>query len=283
MASSKETLPQMIFLFDFLDAVESFPHSVASSFTAIREAEAAAKAVTDKTREEISQLVTSLPDLTPSQKIQHLQSLSAALEELRGHEERKMEVTVRAQSMSRRVVDRIEDVLDRYDEEEKMSRRQAHLATRQATVPMINRVEQEPKSTSYGRERRERPAVDYQQNSKRDEYLSPGTKRRRLENGKTNGGKLLDKQRKRIKQAQPLPDPEPLAYVESFEPDPDAGRLWCICQRPSFGEMVGCDNEECPIEWYHYECVGLSAPPEGAWYCDYCKAKFPKGRKTQRR
>ena len=27
----------------------------------------------------------------------------------------------------------------------------------------------------------------------------------------------------------------------------------------SNGNMVGCDNEDCKIEWFHYECVGLVA------------------------
>lgn len=40
---------------------------------------------------------------------------------------------------------------------------------------------------------------------------------------------------------------------------------YCICQRVSFGEMVGCDNPECRREWFHFECVGLSANPRGRW------------------
>ena len=25
--------------------------------------------------------------------------------------------------------------------------------------------------------------------------------------------------------------------------------LWCICEHPWIGRMVGCDNPECPIQW----------------------------------
>lgn len=32
--------------------------------------------------------------------------------------------------------------------------------------------------------------------------------------------------------------------------------LYCSCQRVSFGDMVACEAETCPIEWFHYECVG---------------------------
>jgi hypothetical protein len=53
---------------------------------------------------------------------------------------------------------------------------------------------------------------------------------------------------------------------------------YCICQRVSFGEMVGCDNPECPREWFHYECVGLSASPKGKWLCPECSAAARKHR-----
>ncbi|TPX62491.1 hypothetical protein SpCBS45565_g06980 [Spizellomyces sp. 'palustris'] len=45
---------------------------------------------------------------------------------------------------------------------------------------------------------------------------------------------------------------------------------YCICQQVSYGEMVACDNENCPIEWFHLACVGLIQPPKGKWYCSQC-------------
>lgn len=59
--------------------------------------------------------------------------------------------------------------------------------------------------------------------------------------------------------------------VESNEPK------YCFCQQVSFGEMVGCDNESCPYQWFHYVCVGLTeAPPEGEkWLCTDCR-KLPE-------
>lgn len=47
--------------------------------------------------------------------------------------------------------------------------------------------------------------------------------------------------------------------------------LYCYCQKPSHGEMVACDHDECATEWFHYECVGLTAAPVGEWYCPDCE------------
>lgn len=45
---------------------------------------------------------------------------------------------------------------------------------------------------------------------------------------------------------------------------------YCFCRTVSHGEMIACDNPECPIEWFHYPCVGLTKNPRGKWYCAQC-------------
>ena len=35
--------------------------------------------------------------------------------------------------------------------------------------------------------------------------------------------------------------------------------------------MIGCDNDLCPIEWFHFGCMGLTAKPKGKWYCPKCR------------
>lgn len=46
---------------------------------------------------------------------------------------------------------------------------------------------------------------------------------------------------------------------------------WCFCKKVAKGEMIACDNPECTIEWFHFECVRLSAKPSGKWYCQKCR------------
>ena len=58
--------------------------------------------------------------------------------------------------------------------------------------------------------------------------------------------------------------------------------IYCICKRVSYGEMIGCDNENCSIEWFHFECVNVvTKPPKGKWYCPHCLPLFRKENKTQ--
>lgn len=54
--------------------------------------------------------------------------------------------------------------------------------------------------------------------------------------------------------------------------DPDEP-TFCICDNVSYGDMVACDNPSCPIDWFHFKCVGLTAVPKGEWFCSQCKNK----------
>lgn len=54
-------------------------------------------------------------------------------------------------------------------------------------------------------------------------------------------------------------------------------RVYCICQKVSFGDMVACDNPNCKFEWFHWNCVGLKSEPLGTWVCPPCyKSGFRK-------
>lgn len=51
---------------------------------------------------------------------------------------------------------------------------------------------------------------------------------------------------------------------------------YCICQQVSYGEMIGCDNPDCHVEWFHFGCIKLVAKPKGKWYCPKCLPMFKK-------
>ncbi|VDO95122.1 unnamed protein product [Soboliphyme baturini] len=35
--------------------------------------------------------------------------------------------------------------------------------------------------------------------------------------------------------------------------------------------MICCDNTNCLIEWFHFNCVDLITKPKGKWYCPNCR------------
>lgn len=53
--------------------------------------------------------------------------------------------------------------------------------------------------------------------------------------------------------------------------DNDDETEYCICQKVSYGDMVGCDNDECQYQWFHYKCVNVTEEPKGEWLCPVCR------------
>ncbi|XP_049866696.1 uncharacterized protein LOC126367293 [Pectinophora gossypiella] len=81
----------------------------------------------------------------------------------------------------------------------------------------------------------------------------------------------------------PIPPPSYLNSGTSSLPYPfqrpavrqarEGESVYCYCRCPydEVSEMIACDAEGCPIEWFHFECVGIMVPPKGKWYCPECR------------
>lgn len=79
------------------------------------------------------------------------------------------------------------------------------------------------------------------------------------------------KKKKRGSRGRPEREPSPVDLpIDPNEP------TYCLCEQVSFGEMICCDNDRCPIEWFHFSCVALNHKPKGKWYCPKCRGDNEK-------
>ncbi|KAE8901946.1 hypothetical protein PF005_g26121 [Phytophthora fragariae] len=74
--------------------------------------------------------------------------------------------------------------------------------------------------------------------------------------------------------AAPAANAQPVLLASEDLPIDPNEPIYCSCRRVSFGQMVGCDNDDCKYEWFHFSCVGLTDQPAGKWYCQDCKAQL---------
>lgn len=67
----------------------------------------------------------------------------------------------------------------------------------------------------------------------------------------------------------------PIQTPANWRPAKEGEKVYCYCRCPydEVSEMIGCDDKECKIEWFHFECVGILLPPNGKWYCPDCKPR----------
>ncbi|XP_028392966.1 inhibitor of growth protein 1-like [Dendronephthya gigantea] len=119
--------------------------------------------------------------------------------------------------------------------------------------------------------RRLHEKVKQEQDTENPEKTSNST-----ENPKPPKKKKFNRKKKK-ENSSPTPD----IPIDPNEP------TYCLCNQVSYGEMIGCDNEGCEIEWFHFQCVNLTSKPKGRWYCPKCsqerqRKKNDKNDKTEK-
>lgn len=118
-------------------------------------------------------------------------------------------------------------------------------------------AEEKPEKTAVKRQRRQRTHAEMQ--VKEDE-------KRVIQEDREKPKKKKKRKMKKDKEGEKSPADFPI--------DPDEP-TYCLCDQVSYGEMIGCDNDDCEIEWFHFNCVGLSNKPKGKWFCPNCRGDKP--------
>ncbi|XP_075227570.1 inhibitor of growth protein 1 isoform X2 [Lycorma delicatula] len=80
------------------------------------------------------------------------------------------------------------------------------------------------------------------------------------------------KKKRKARQTQHREETPPREDEIPIDPDEPT---YCLCDQISYGEMICCDNDLCPIEWFHFSCVALTTKPKGKWYCPKCRGDRP--------
>lgn len=107
---------------------------------------------------------------------------------------------------------------------------------------------------------------------------SSSRKRGNIEKSGNNGSSTGNENKKRKRRvattpATPTATSKP-AKVERPKTNDYGEPLYCYCNQIAYGEMVGCDGEDCELEWFHLPCIGFETIPKGKWYCEDCKKKL---------
>jgi hypothetical protein len=75
-------------------------------------------------------------------------------------------------------------------------------------------------------------------------------------------------------------------YHDAETDEGDDEPRYCYCNEVSYGQMVACDNDACPREWFHLPCVQLEKAPVGRtkWFCsDECQEQHAKAKAKGKR
>ncbi|XP_042868606.1 inhibitor of growth protein 1-like [Penaeus japonicus] len=126
---------------------------------------------------------------------------------------------------------------------------------------------QPERASKRARRTRNENATNHNENSN-DAPVTPHVEK--VSTSKSSAQKKATKKKKRKAKVEREREDSPT----EIPIDPDEP-TYCLCEQVSYGEMIGCDNDLCPIEWFHFSCVGLTNKPKGKWFCPKCRGDKP--------
>ncbi|KAJ8395000.1 hypothetical protein AAFF_G00039510 [Aldrovandia affinis] len=229
-----------IYLEHYLDSIENLPCELQRNFTLMRELDNR----TEEKKGEIDKLateyITNVKNLASEQRVEHLQKIQSAYSKCKEYSDDKVQLAMQTYEMVDKHIRRLDADLARFENELK------------------EKLEVSGYESPDGR------------------ALKKGSRNLRDKKGpKGRGRKESDEdspRKKKVKNSPEISDSVLAVHpsdVLDMPVDPNEP-TYCLCHQVSYGEMIGCDNSDCPIEWFHFGCVELSTKPKGKWFCPRC-------------
>ncbi|XP_048861023.1 LOW QUALITY PROTEIN: inhibitor of growth protein 5-like [Brienomyrus brachyistius] len=232
-------MAKAIYLEHYLDSIESLPCELQRSFTLMRELDTR----TEEKKGEIDKLaveyIANVKTLASEQRVEHLRKIESAYDKCREYSDDKVQLAMQTYEMVDKHIRRLDADLARFENE---------LKEKLDTSGYESPDGKDLKKTKNPKEKRSSRT----RGKKGSDEDSP--RKKKMKNGPDFSNSLLA-----VHPSDVLDMP-----VDPNEP------TYCLCHQVSYGEMIGCDNPDCPIEWFHFACVDLTTKPKGKWYCPRC-------------
>lgn len=232
-----------MYLEHYLDSIENLPFELQRNFTLMRELDQRTQDLSKDIDRMSEDYVGKVRDMDGEARTEHLKKIESAFAKSKEYGDDKVQLAMQTYEMVDKHIRKLDADLARFEADLK---------------------EQHAKETG---------ATEY------DSDLTTPSKRGR------GGRKKKEESARKKKKIQVDPSPKSLVIAASLlapevqvldmPVDPNEP-TYCVCHQVSYGEMIGCDNTECPIEWFHFPCVGLTAKPKGKWYCPKCAQERKK-------
>ncbi|XP_038858429.1 inhibitor of growth protein 5a isoform X3 [Salvelinus namaycush] len=232
-----------IYLEHYLDSIENLPCELQRNFSLMRDLDnrtevfklsckcVEKKGEIDKLAEEY---ISSVRNLATEQRVVHLQKIQSAYSKCKEFSDDKVQLAMQTYEMVDKHIRRLDADLARFENELK----------EKLEVSGYDSPEGRGLKKGEGRGLREKRGPKGRGRKSSDED-SP--RKKKLKNSPELSDALLPMQPSDV-----LDMP-----VDPNEP------TYCLCHQVSYGEMIGCDNPDCPIEWFHFACVDLATKPKG--------------------
>ncbi|XP_072036439.1 inhibitor of growth protein 5-like [Amphiura filiformis] len=250
-ASSK--MATALYLEQYLDSIENLPFELQRNFTLMRDLDQRTQDLSKQIDDDAKEYLEKVKALSPEQRVDRLNKINSAFSKSREFGDDKVQLAMQTYEMVDKHIRRLDADLARFEQELKdRNIDQAAAAAAAASAEFDARTDKKK--------------------GRKSEKSGKKNKKGRLSDDET------PKSKKKMKTIS-TPSVTPILTLPSvmntpsdvldMPVDPNEP-TYCLCHQVSYGEMIGCDNPDCPIEWFHFACVGLTTKPKGKWFCPRC-------------
>ncbi|ORX44796.1 hypothetical protein DM01DRAFT_1340313 [Hesseltinella vesiculosa] len=264
----------LVYLDDYIDTIESLPIELQRNFTLLRELDGYSQELVETTSKKAIDLIDHIQEYDATARNERLRHFAMLLTEALQRGEEKVTLAKATFDAVQRHCNRLDADLVKFEEDHNgwpdritslpgmtPSSRflKENIEIRDRAIAHLKRQDRKEKTDKRDPSSKKRKTT-------KDEATSKASKDQKSKDSKDKGKATASKNG--INRKTTASD-----AVDPSEP------VYCYCQQVSFGEMVGCDNDDCDLEWFHLACVNLKTVPKGKWYCATCSAKMKATRK----
>ncbi|XP_055372190.1 inhibitor of growth protein 4 isoform X2 [Condylostylus longicornis] len=269
-------MASIVYLEHYLDGLESLPNELQRNFKLMRDLDARAqnemKKIDEKAKEFMKAQIHNKESLTEEVRKEKLREIQELFNKAKEYGDDKVQLAIQTYELVDKHIRKLDSDLARFEGEIQ----DKAMSTRSKSEETIAKSRKKVKDVkSIGKKRRTAGgSSDEEANAikeKQDKNSTKNKKQKVNQEKETTGRKGQKKNTEGEEIAQEtshLPATHP-SDVLDMPVDPNEP-TYCLCHQVSYGEMIGCDNPDCPIEWFHFACVGLTTKPKGKWFCPKC-------------
>ncbi|KAM8978263.1 inhibitor of growth protein 4 isoform X1 [Petaurus breviceps papuanus] len=244
-----------MYLEHYLDSIENLPFELQRNFQLMRDLDQR----TEDLKAEIDKLATeymsSARSLNSEEKLALLKQIQEAYGKCKEFGDDKVQLAMQTYEMVDKHIRRLDTDLARFE---------ADLKEKQ--IESSDYDSSSSKGKKKGRVQKEKKAARARSKGKNSDEEAPKAAQKKLKFVRTSPEYGMPS----VTFGSVHPSDVLDMPVDPNEP------TYCLCHQVSYGEMIGCDNPDCSIEWFHFACVGLTTKPRGKWFCPRCSQERKK-------
>ncbi|KYN17181.1 PREDICTED: inhibitor of growth protein 1 [Trachymyrmex cornetzi] len=275
-----EALYSATYIENYLDCVENLPNDLQRHVSRLRELDATCQTYLHEVDQQQEVLRNDTDPIVKRRALMKVQQALIAAQEI-GDE--KLQIVQQVQDLIENKSRQLEVDYRNLDfgkeQESSESVRESNINNNSNNASHANNSERQPK-----RARRTRTETLIESAHSMDMMVGMTETRSSTLSNTTNGnqkktaaaatGKKKKRKSRQGNQQNQHREDTPPPPEDDLAIDPDEP-TYCLCDQISYGEMILCDNDLCPIEWFHFSCVSLTTKPKGKWFCPKCRGDRP--------